>query len=100
MKKKRIAKLVLLGLSLWGIMHSEIKFNNQSDKAFDLTLSNISAMASSSEGPVTDPNIALHSYLEGREDKNGRIIAMCCKMRYYDDRCNYRSQWGDCRGVW
>ncbi len=66
----------------------------------NLTLANITAMAADGEGPITDPNIALHRHLTDRKDKNDRIIAQCCVQRYYEDECNYRRQWGDCRGNW
>lgn len=89
-----------MSLIVLAAINSNVNFNNPSNNLINLTLANITAMASDGEGPITDPNIALHRHLTNREDKNGKIIAQCCVLRYYEDECNYRLEWGDCRGNW
>lgn len=100
MKKKIIIGIAIFSLAVLSTIGFSVTFSNQSNNNLNLSLANIDAMASDSEGSITDPNIALHCYLTSRIDNSGKLIANCCVRRNYEDVCNYKLQWGDCRGNW
>lgn len=86
--KKTIIKIGIV-LSLATVATIGVHFaTNQNNSAFELVFANIEAMASDSEGPITDPNIVLKSKSETKWNDSGTIESICCVPSHPDDQCH------------
>ena len=96
MRKHLIKAGLIISLAIGTTLGIHV-VSNHDNSAFGLTFANIEAMASDSEGggPITDPNIALHSRLEEQRTEYGTIRARCCRLGRPEDQCNYKLEY-DC----
>ena len=76
MRKHLIKAGLIISLAIGTTLGIHV-VSNHDNSAFELTFANIEAMASDSEGggPITDPNIALHSRLEEQRTEYGTITS-------------------------
>ncbi len=89
MRKHLIKAGLIISLAIGTTLGIHV-VSNHDNSAFGLTFANIEAMASDSEGggPITDPNIVLHSKVERKYDKFGAMQSICCVLSHPDDQCN------------